>query len=51
MKDILIIREEKKADEAVLGFIRSRYDSKSIEFDAKKAESLSASEVLAQPKK
>ena len=46
MKDILIIREEKKADEAVLGFIRSRYDSKSIEFDAKKAESLSASEGI-----
>lgn len=46
MKDILIIREERKADEAVLGFIRSRYDSKSIDFDSKKAESIFSTEGI-----
>ena len=38
MKDILVIREQKDADEPILGFIRSTYDSKIIEFDAKQAE-------------
>ena len=46
MKDILVIREEKNADEAILGFIRSKYDSKIISFDSKQAENLLMTEGI-----
>lgn len=46
MKDILVIREKKNADEAILGFIRSKYDSKIISFDSKQAENLLMTEGI-----
>ena len=42
MKDLLIIREEKKADEAILSFLRTRYISSVIDFDSKQAEYITA---------
>ena len=44
MKDILVIREERNADELILGFIRSKYDSKIIPFDSKQAEAITSME-------
>ena len=43
MKDILIIREEKSKDEAILALIRNRYETVSIDFDSAQAENSAAS--------
>ena len=43
MKDILIIREEKSKDEAILTLIKNRYETVSIDFDSVQAENSAAS--------
>ena len=43
MKEILIIREEKSKDSAILALIKNRYESVSIDFDSLQAENSAAS--------